>query len=236
MYCCRTEHTGILAGLINSKGCFQGMCNCEEDMAVCIDVWVKFSYNPRIRILYLKQLQILDIHLVLENFPSLKYLTMRDMMYFNCIWIKEIPEDIIVSTNMCIDDVKKGEYNSLSSSIWNLLARDNVNTLVCLPSGSKFRVIFNWVWRFSTDLFRFCCSSRGRSYRWCIIRGNAMVCLPSGSKFPVNFNWEWRFSKDLVRFAVPEGRTCTRTPEVMCWGAFLWVRNFLLILIWNGKF
>ena len=41
-------------------------------MAVCIDVlWVKFTYNPKIRILYLKKLEILDIYLVLENFPSL---------------------------------------------------------------------------------------------------------------------------------------------------------------------
>ena len=29
---------GLLPRLINSKGCFQGMCNCAEDMAVCIDV------------------------------------------------------------------------------------------------------------------------------------------------------------------------------------------------------
>ena len=75
----------ILPGLIYSKACFQGMCNCEEDMAVCIDVvWVEFTYNPKIRILYLKQLEYLDIYLVLENFPSLKYWTMMDMMYFNC--------------------------------------------------------------------------------------------------------------------------------------------------------
>ena len=100
----------ILPRLINSKGCFQGLCNCEEDMAVCIDVvWVKFSYNPRIRILYLKQLQIPDINLVLENFPCLKYWTMMDMMYFNCSWIKGIPEDIIVSTNMCTVNVEKCE-------------------------------------------------------------------------------------------------------------------------------
>ena len=54
-------------------------------MAVCIDVlWVKFTYNPKIRILYLKKLEILDIYLVLENFPSLKYWTILDIMYFNC--------------------------------------------------------------------------------------------------------------------------------------------------------
>ena len=97
----------ILPGLINSKGCFQGFCNCEEDMAVFIDViWVKFTYNPRIRILYLKQLQIENINLVFEHFPSLKYLTMMDMMYFKCSWIKEIPEDIILYTNMCTVDGK----------------------------------------------------------------------------------------------------------------------------------
>ena len=54
-------------------------------MAVCIDVvLVEFTYNPKIRILYLKQLEYLDIHLVLKNFPSLKYWTMMDMVYFNC--------------------------------------------------------------------------------------------------------------------------------------------------------
>ena len=106
----------LLPGLIKSKGCFQGMCNCEEDMAVCIDVlWVKFTYNPKIRILYLKKLEILDIYLVLENFPSLKYWTILDIMYFNCTWIKEIPVEIIVVTNMCTDNVQKGEYIILCS-------------------------------------------------------------------------------------------------------------------------
>ena len=103
----------FLPRLINSKGCFQGMCNCVEDMAVCIDVvWVEFTFNPKIRILYLKQLEILDIHLVLENFPSLKYWTMMDMM-LNCSWIKEIPVEIIVSTNMCTDNIQKGEFINL---------------------------------------------------------------------------------------------------------------------------
>ena len=106
----------LLPGLIKSKGCFHGMCNCEEDMAVCIDVLgVKFTYNPKIRILYLKKLEILDIHLVLENFPSLKYWTVLDIMYFNCTWIKEIPVEIIVATNMCTDNVQKGEYIILCS-------------------------------------------------------------------------------------------------------------------------
>ena len=105
---------GFLPGLIYSKACFQGMCNCEEDMAVCIDVvWVEFTYNPKIRILYLKQLEYLDIHLVLKNFPSLKYWAMMDMMYFNCSWIKEIPLQIIVSTYMCTDNVQKGEFINL---------------------------------------------------------------------------------------------------------------------------
>ena len=51
----------ILPGLIFAKNCFQGLCNCEEDIAVCIDViWVEFSYSPRIHILYLeKKVQIL---------------------------------------------------------------------------------------------------------------------------------------------------------------------------------
>ena len=76
-------------------------------MDVCVDVlWVKFTYNPGIRILYLKQLQIENINLVLENFPSLKYLTMMDMMYFHCSWIEKIPEDIILYTNMCRVDGK----------------------------------------------------------------------------------------------------------------------------------
>ena len=74
-------------------------------MAVCIDVvWVEFTYNPKIRILYLKQLEYLDIHLVLK---------MMDMMYFNCSWIKEIPLQIKVSTNMCTDNVQKGEFINL---------------------------------------------------------------------------------------------------------------------------
>ena len=105
---------GFLPGLIYSKACFQRMCNCENDMAVCIDVvWGEFTYNPKIRILYLKQLEYLDIHLVLKNFPSLEYWVMMDMMYFNCSWIKEIPLQIKVSTNMCTDNVQKGEFINL---------------------------------------------------------------------------------------------------------------------------
>ena len=85
-------------------------------MAVCIDVvWVKFTYNPKICILYLKKLEFLDIYLVLENFPSLKYWTILDIMYLNCTRIKEIPVEIIVVTNMCTENVQKGEYIILCS-------------------------------------------------------------------------------------------------------------------------
>ena len=102
----------LLPGFIKSRACFLGLCNCEEDMAVCIDVvWVRFTYSPRIRILYLKQIQIEDIDQVLNNFPSLKYWTMMDMIYFNCSWIKEIPKDIRVITNMCIIEGKIGNLD-----------------------------------------------------------------------------------------------------------------------------
>ena len=60
----------LLQGLIKSRGCFQGLCNCEKDMVVCIDVvWVRFTYSPRIHILYLKQIQIEDVDQVLKISP-----------------------------------------------------------------------------------------------------------------------------------------------------------------------
>ena len=74
--------------------------------------------------------------------------------------------------------------------------------LGCLPLGSKFPVIFNWEWRFSTaflSLYLHSLMSLRPQKR--TKRNTSLICLcglPSSSKFPVNFNWEWRFSTEFL--------------------------------------
>ena len=71
-------------------------------MTSCVNVALpRFNYRPAVTILYLERVHLIDIKSILLSFPSLQYLTLKDMKYFKCEWIDEITEGINVRTNMC---------------------------------------------------------------------------------------------------------------------------------------
>ena len=86
-----------------SFSCNKEECSCVDHIATCIDVFYpSFFYRPSITILYMKEVQLNGITDILRSLPNLKYITLIDMVYFNCNWIKEIPITITVNSNNCM--------------------------------------------------------------------------------------------------------------------------------------
>ena len=72
-------------------------------MIFCLDVAVpSFSYRPTFARLYLERVQLLEIANILASLPNLKYILLVDMKYFSCIWLEDIPTNVVVLTNMCL--------------------------------------------------------------------------------------------------------------------------------------
>ena len=78
-----------------------------------------FKYRPEITTLYLERVQLQGLVHLLENLPNLNYLTMVDMLYFNCAWMMDIPQDIVLTFDECsstmdLSSTSKGEIINLS--------------------------------------------------------------------------------------------------------------------------
>ena len=70
-------------------------------MICCINVALpRFNYRPAVTVLYLERVHLIDIKSIM-TFPSLQYLTLKDMKYFKCEWLNDIAEGINIHTNMC---------------------------------------------------------------------------------------------------------------------------------------
>ena len=70
---------------MNCISCDQGLCTCNDHIALCINVLtLTFKYRPEITSLYLEKVQILGFENNLNMLRNLKYLTLKDMLYFNC--------------------------------------------------------------------------------------------------------------------------------------------------------
>ena len=51
--------------------------------------------------LYMDNVQIINLMDILKKMPNLKYLTLMNMQYFNSDWVKDLPKHIYLKTNMC---------------------------------------------------------------------------------------------------------------------------------------
>ena len=40
---------------------------------------------------------------IMSAFSNLHYVTLKNMIYFNCIWIREIPPSVTVVNDMCLE-------------------------------------------------------------------------------------------------------------------------------------
>ena len=64
--------------------------------------------------LYMERVQVLEIKSILSSLPSLRYLAMIDMIYFNCKWMQDIPDHITVTVNMCPSSSDDGLKSTIS--------------------------------------------------------------------------------------------------------------------------
>ena len=88
---------------MNCSSCDQGICNCNDHIALCIDVVTQiFKYRPEIITLYLEKVQLLGFQNILTMLPNLKYLTLKDMKYFNCAWMDDLPTSLVITSDDCI--------------------------------------------------------------------------------------------------------------------------------------
>ena len=90
-------------GTVKGYSCDQGQYYCFDNRITCIDMTgPKFRYRLNINILYMEQVQILDFESIIKNLPNLEYLTMMNMRFFRCEWLKVIPSGINLYTNTCV--------------------------------------------------------------------------------------------------------------------------------------
>ena len=102
----------------SSFSCNKEECSCVDYIVICINVFhPSFFYRPSITVLYMRGVQLNGITHLIRLFPNLGYITLLDMVYFNCKWIDEIPSTITVFSNNCIT-TKTGKYFTNSSSLF----------------------------------------------------------------------------------------------------------------------
>ena len=61
--------------------------------------------------LYMDSVMVVNLLDVMKNLPNLKYLSLMNMKYFNCKWLKEIDNDVNVRTNMCLTSSTVFQYS-----------------------------------------------------------------------------------------------------------------------------
>ena len=82
--------------------CDYAKCTCMGDMITCVGVTApRFKYRATVTMLYMDNVQIVNLLDIIKNLPNLRYLSLINMKYFNCKWLKELPKHLYVRTNMC---------------------------------------------------------------------------------------------------------------------------------------
>ena len=77
---------------IHATSCDQQMCLCIYGIVSCVGVnFPNFYYRPYITILYFENVQVDNMKDIMSAFLNLHYITLTNMIYFNCIWLTEIP-------------------------------------------------------------------------------------------------------------------------------------------------
>ena len=89
---------------LHATSCDQQKCLCMDGIVSCVGVnFPNFYYRPYITILYFENVQVDNLKDIMSAFPNLHYMTLKNMIYFNCIWLREIPCSVTVVTDMCLD-------------------------------------------------------------------------------------------------------------------------------------
>ena len=90
--------------------CNQRICYCLNHMISCVNVVLpRFYLRPAVTVLYLERVHLNDMKSIMRSFPSLEYLTLKDMKYFKCEWMNDITEGINIRSNMCQTTINTGK-------------------------------------------------------------------------------------------------------------------------------
>ena len=89
-------------GLDSGSSCIQNFCSCDDETTFCSDVITpSLMYRPTVTRLYMESVHILGMGNIFSSSPSLYYLTLCDMLYFDCNCINDMPQQIKLLCNMC---------------------------------------------------------------------------------------------------------------------------------------
>ena len=65
--------------------CDYAKCTCMDDMITCVGVTApRFKYRVTVTMLYMNNVQVVNLLDVIKNLPNLRYLSLKNMKYFNC--------------------------------------------------------------------------------------------------------------------------------------------------------
>ena len=92
-------------GLGSGTSCIQDFCSFDDETIFCSDVITpSFIYRPTVTRLNMEWVQVLGMQNIFSSLSSLYYLTLVGMLYFDCNWIKDMPQHIKLLGNMCQSD------------------------------------------------------------------------------------------------------------------------------------
>ena len=103
--------------IVSGFSCDYAECTCMDDMITCIDVTApRFKYRAIVTMLYMDNVQVINLIEIIKNVSNLQYLSVIHMRYFNCKWLSELPKQIYVKTNMCLNFSTSSQNIALQSS------------------------------------------------------------------------------------------------------------------------
>ena len=94
----------ILCFQLHATSCDEQMCLCMDGIVSCVGVnFPNIYYRSYIAILYFEKVQVDNMKDTISAFPNLHYMTLKKMIYFNCLWLTEIPPSVTVVSDMCLE-------------------------------------------------------------------------------------------------------------------------------------
>ena len=74
-----------------------------DGIVSCVSVnFPNFYYRPYI-ILYFENVQVDNMKDIMSAFPNLHYMTLKNMIYFNYEWLRQVPSSVTIPTDMCLE-------------------------------------------------------------------------------------------------------------------------------------
>ena len=89
---------------MHATSCDQRICICMDEIVTCVSVmYQNFYYRPYIKILYFENVQVDNMKDIMSAFPNLHYITLKNMVYFNCDWLRQVSSSVMIATDMCLE-------------------------------------------------------------------------------------------------------------------------------------